>query len=108
MPVIILPPLLDPPAIVRVAAHSSGAAAGHLAIPQFHTQRPAGTGQAPEVVKPSPSPLPAGRQPLVDRPAVTGQPPEVVRPVEPLPVTPTVPAKKTSSSTFTFTGPAKQ
>jgi hypothetical protein len=87
MPVIIPPPLLDVPAIVRAAAHSPGnqIQVQRPATPPPHLQRPDGTIQGPTVVGPPPlvPPLsgPASRPTPIERPSGTSQDPTVVGPV---------------------------
>jgi len=59
MPIIILPPLLDVPAIIRSAAHSSARPVpARRPEPPRPVEQPAGSAQAPEIVGTVPPPLP--------------------------------------------------
>jgi len=93
MPIIIPPSLLDIPAIVRSAAHSSAKPLpAQDSTPPRPVEQPAGSGQNPDIVGPvSPPPR------LVPRPAGSGQAPDVVGPVAPPPPLPaTTPGAATS------------
>jgi hypothetical protein len=104
MPVIFPPPLLDVPAIVRVAAHSTGTpiAIQRPVIKPRRIEQPADTVQAPTVVGPVSPPPPAKAAPgaarRVERPAGTVQAPDIVGPVPPPPPPPatTTPGVATS------------
>ena len=90
MPVIIPPPLLDVPAIVRVAIHSTGTpiTIQRPVIKPRRIEQPADTVQAPDIVGPVPPP-PAKAAPgaarRVEQPAGTVEDPTVLGPVSPPP-----------------------
>lgn len=99
MPVIIPPSLPEVPAIVRIAAHSTGTAITiqRPVIKMRPVEQPAGTVQAPEITPPLSPPAKAvpnaapvqGMSRGIARPDGTVQGPEIVSPVPPPPVSTT-------------------